>query len=167
MLTLVERQILYNQYRILSLLDEDGKDSYERKMKVFEYGYVSIYDDVVNVNKDEVSESDCDFVNDVLVMFSDLYYSYNELTDKSTISEILITFDGFDANNETGMYSYTLFLIKEYGRYKEFSDRSLNSHGPRIKRYQEMLNTYKEIRDRSRLKSYLNVEEILSIIKTK
>jgi len=160
-LTQIERQMLYNQYQILSILCPDEQDYYEKKMTILQKGYELRYEDgVIDVYDEEVSESDCLFVYDVLDMYSSLFFSYQKLDDKSGVSEKDVVFGGFDGNNETKLYSFVNFLLKDDGRWGEFKDVYTNSHGQRVNRYREMLSVYKGMKKHSDLSK----DEIISII---
>ncbi|MDR1002636.1 MAG: YfbU family protein [Oscillospiraceae bacterium] len=160
-LTQVERQILYNQYKILSILCPDNKNCYEEKMNILHNGYTSCYgSDIVNVDGDEIDETECRFVEDVLFMYRSLYDSYKKLADKSGISEEAVKFDGFDCNNEGKHYSFAAFLTKERDEWSEFKTCNTNSHAHRVELYEQMLAVYKSLPK----SQYLSKEDIIAII---
>ena len=164
-LTCTERQILYNQYQILSLLCPEESKYFELKMKILSNGYTSEYGDVVNF-ENEIPEEDCDFVYDVLSMYRDLYFSFDKLDEKSNISKDDVVFRGFDGNNECKYYVFASFLLKEKDIFNEFADVGVNSHASRIDMYKKMLAVYKPILDDKigKYREYLTKGEILSII---
>lgn len=85
---------------------------------------------------------------DVLDMFRDLKYQYDNLNDKTGISEDDITFGGWDGNNDSKCLALTEFVKKE-GKWKEIlsGDHSLNSHGASSRSgYERMLARYEEVR---------------------
>jgi len=142
-LTQVERQILYNQNHILSILCPEEKKLFELKMTILSDGYTREYGKVVGVG-DELDENKCKFIHDVLDMYSDLYYSYYSLKDKTGISEKHVLFQGFDVSNEVKYNGYAQFLIKEEG-FEEFSEVDVNSHSSEVETYNRMLAVYKPI----------------------
>lgn len=160
-LSRVERQILYNQCLILSMLDSHSKDDWELKMKVLDSGYSSWYEEIVAVDTEELSEQECKFVHDVLDMYSRLFYSYKNLGDKTGIIEDDVSFQGFDGNYETKLFSFASFLLKEANRWCEFAKVDCNSHAERVNKYKMMLEVYNGI---STKPESLSKEQILLII---
>src|SRR3546814_13211104 len=57
-------------------------------------------------------------------------------------------FAGFDGNEEPDHYSVASFMIRDMGRWSEFSGRSLNSHSPMVEKYGRMLEVFKQYEDR-------------------
>ena len=144
-LSLIERQILYNQCLIMSMLDADYKDDWELKMKALDSGYSIWYEEIVAIDTDELSEQDCKFVYNVLDMYSSLLFSYTKLTDKTGISEDSVCFQGFDGNYETKLFSFASFLLKDANRWSEFAEVDCNSHTEKASKYRQMLQVYNEI----------------------
>jgi uncharacterized protein YfbU (UPF0304 family) len=98
-------------------------------------------------------------VREIFAMFRALRRSFDGLPDKSGIEEWQITFDGFDANdNEEQEY---LRIGRELG---VLTDRIqvFNSHAPRLRGYQMMLQAWRTSRDRDNLTR----EDILRICRT-
>jgi uncharacterized protein YfbU (UPF0304 family) len=93
-------------------------------------------------------------VREILAMFRTLKRSYEELPDKTGIDENLITFDGFDGNNEHEHL--------QAGQQIAGCTRGLDvhdSHMPRLRGYQMMLQAWKSTRD----KENLTKEDLLRI----
>ena len=87
-------------------------------------------------------------LKEILALFRALRRAYDALPDKSKIEEFLITFDGFDANDD---------LEHEYlkvGRRLAAVNRDIqvfDSHMPRLRGYQIMLGAWRNSRDRENL----------------
>ena len=56
------------------------------------------------------------------------------------------TFPGFDGNNEGEHMHIAQFLVEEMGRFQDFKGRSMNSHSPKVRQYQQMVAVFEEIR---------------------
>lgn len=144
-LTDQERIILINQNRILALLDEGNADGYRKVITVLERGLVTEYEGVLYLEP-PMSETDCKEVLDILAMFNALHYSYDRLEDKSEIEEWKVKFVGFDGNTEGRQLGYARYLIEQDDRYTHLVDgNDLDSHGPFIDGYREMLERYKAL----------------------
>jgi uncharacterized protein YfbU (UPF0304 family) len=144
-LTDQERIILINQNRILALLDEDNADDYQKVITVLEKGLVTEYEEVLYLEP-PMSETDCREVLDILTMFNALYYSYDRLEDKGGIDELKVRFIGFEGNNEGRQLGYARYLIEQDDHYTHLVDgKDLDSHGPVIDGYREMLDRYKAL----------------------
>lgn len=57
-------------------------------------------------------------------------------------------FVGFDGNHDRH-YGVARMFIQHLGRWEEFKDRGLNSHGPSLERYRAMLPVYEGVRKQS------------------
>jgi len=165
-LTQVERQILYNQNRILSIICPEEKDSYELNMTILLNGYTSDYEEVFEVYDDEVEESECQFVYHVLTMYRSLCFSYQKLDNKSGITNDDVLFQGFDGNDETKYYSFASYLLKEKKRFEEFKNVDTNSHSRKVEIYKSMLDVYNSISNEknNHYSNSLTRDEIISII---
>lgn len=97
-----------------------------------------------------------DEVLEILAMFRALQRSYEGLPDKSGIEKYLIEFDGFDGNNEPEH----LRAAQEIAACTRGLD-VFDSHMPRLRGYQMMLQKWKSSRD----KENLTKEDILRIIR--
>jgi len=95
-----------------------------------------------------------DEVREIYTMFRALKRSYDALPDKSGIDESLITFDGFDGNNEDEhlRIAHRLAIVSR-------DIQAFNSHMPRLQGYQMMLQEWRTSRDRENLTK----EDILRI----
>lgn len=142
-----ERLILYNQYQILSILEEDEvlKKEYNHYMKVLQNGYVHDYSMFNDYIYEEMDTEDCEFVWKVLQMYRTIYSSFYALESPS-ISKDEITFKGFDGNEEPDEYAYCKFIINDLERYQELLDnnphKDLNTHTNTKSRYKNMLDKF-------------------------
>ena len=162
-LTLKERVVLANQFRILEALYPDEAEAFSNHRKALENGYSHQYSWIVQYfDQNEMSEEECKEVRDILDMHRALKRSYERLQDTEGVSEDDIKFRGFDGNNESRLFGYTDYIINDLGRYEEQRDSSLNSHMPSIARYRMMLTEWNECED----KYSLGREDILRMVKT-
>ena len=167
-LTKIERLMLSNQFRILAKLYPDEAKAFENYRKVVEEGFTLDYSRLSKHIEEEVPESTCEYVLDVLELFSDLKFAYKDLKDKSGIEEHSISFRGFDGNNETVMMSYAIYYVKDLGKFSGFESIDFNSHMPTTGIYSQMLDAWRPIKEKTLSESRkLSKEEILEIIKTK
>lgn len=164
----VERLILKNQYKILSILEQD---KYEKEIcqllsKAFEYGYPEADGEIEKIH-DKISDEKEKFVNEVLKMYGDLEYSYRSIPiqEKNGIEESDIAFKGFNSHKEKEEYEYSFFilnfdencedLIKVKG-FKKISSENMSDI------YRGMLERYKTTENYE--KSDLTIQEIKFII---
>lgn len=179
-LTVKERLILANQYEILSnqVQDEHEKKHLGNLRDIFISGYARYYSLATEHFEEEVSESECEFVIDVLNLYRDLYYSWKRNNEmKEIVEEREISFKGFDLNDnqEAKYYSFYRFLVEQLGKYEEIKElmnegkiEDFNSHGfgPSMKKLSDMVLRSKEIRSRKQTVSFedLTIEEVQEII---
>lgn len=73
-------------------------------------------------------------------------------------------FRGFDGNHESE-YGYAVrFILRHLHRFTEFIDRDLNTHAPRIDKYNRMLGIKNQILNDNIPRS-LTIDEILEILR--
>jgi len=159
-----ERQALYNQYEILSLLDSNKKDHYDNLKEIVSSGYTAEYYRVIG-SWDELPLAECRYVQEVLEMHSALLGSYENLADKAGINLNDIEFKGFDGNNEAELRSYAAFLGR-MGRWLECKPGKNSHFVGTVDRYPEMLKKWKALKEQhgSEIEQSLTAEEIKSII---
>lgn len=148
-----QRLLLSNQLRILEQVDPERADYYAEKRKVFEWGFELAYDwKTENIHKDTVSADDCTFVLDVMSMYEHLQRAHKK-HNPSEVNQIEVTFSGFDGNQESGLYSFTNFLVEDQGKYEYLSLGSdgLNSHMPMRSAYERMVEAWEESEDKYNL----------------
>jgi uncharacterized protein len=146
-LSKIERLILRNQYAIMEKVDPAEADSYKRAREILELGYTAEYSDIAEIVSDEMAEDACEEVREILDMHRVLNYSYEALEDKSGVDPHLISFWGFDGNNESRHMSYARFL-KDHGSSENVGTGDLNSHMPTLDRYRVMLRRWKASKNR-------------------
>lgn len=147
-LSMIERQILVNQFRILAHLDPKSAEDYEANATILARGYTVQYDHVLRQIYEEMPVEDCTYVFDVLDMFDMLLHSYRTLKDKEGLVEEDVRFRGFDGNNETKRWAFAEHLKKE-GRWEAVLSGGLDSHSMVTKSlYPQMLKRYEPIKQR-------------------
>jgi uncharacterized protein len=148
-LSLRDRWILANQYRILEKLYPEEAKGFAVAREVLENGYELHYSwitDFLSDGDQMMSAEESKEVLDILDLFSVLKRSYNKLEDKSGIDEWKVQFAGFSGNEETKQMAYTRFFTGlNGGRYTDL-DRGddFNSHFPMLDTYRTMVATWKE-----------------------
>lgn len=139
-LTDYERLILANQYEILGLLKD--KESYIQLAENLRDGHKWLYDQHTQV-VENLSEDVVNHVLAILDIYSDLRDSYMRLPDKSGINEHLVTFPGFDGNNEGEHLSFARALSRN-GNYSEtIGKEARHSHMPTTDMYRRMIGEWK------------------------
>jgi len=172
-LTKVQRELLINQYKILSHLDDNYKDLYKNSISILENGYTYEYNNLYNNLLDEISEDDCRYVYNVLSMYRFIYnYINKNPKDKVILDMKYSKFLGFDGNNEGEYMSYTKFLIDDKNLFEESKNDKYgyNSLHPMKLYYDKMLNVYNSLDNKSSLELSVtqynkNVYQILDSVK--
>ena len=145
-LSKTERLILANQYRILALLEPDQAESHDTIREALENGYVAAYERVFDWIDDDLTEEDCRLVVDSLTVYEALHRSAQKMADKTGIDERLLSYPGFDGNNEAQHLGYLRHVVRKEGRfdYLKFDSKDLNSHMPMIPIYERMISKHAE-----------------------
>lgn len=141
-LTLAERQILYNQYKILEHLEKDN--SHGTIAEILKYGYTGRYDRIFDVHQEEIPIEICVETDYIFDMYRLINLTISKLTseERESIDLDKIAFDGFDANNDPH-YGYASFIINKMKKYQEHDKINLNSHSSStIRKYRKMLEYY-------------------------
>lgn len=170
-LTPLERWILFNQYEIMEMLEEDPECKKRIRtefLDVLQVGYELEFKNIMPIFEQGMSHNDCKEVMDILDMFQSIHRAIKGIdrdildpVDVSNINESRIAFQGFDGNHESGQYIYTRFVIRAL-RYSEHilpDNGSLNSGIPMLERYRLMLKAWKK----SSKKTLLTKEDIFRI----
>jgi uncharacterized protein len=146
-LSLPERLILANQYRIMELVDPENADEYARKQDALKSGYDLDIDDLVSgfaQGEDALTQEESTEVFDILDTFTALRRAFDALEDKSGINERDIRFAGFDGNHEK-QFHYAHYL-REQGKWEELMPHgAINSHHATMHRYRPMARAWKQI----------------------
>lgn len=145
-LSLKERLLLANQYRILELLEPEQAAKHAGSREILagavETHYVTLLEDFSNAINLDVS---CE-VMDVLEMFTRLRLSYEHLGTRNTVDEREIEFGGFHPKLEHEMLSYTQFYMKKLGRHRWLGDtlgEGLESGVPMLDVYRRMMAVWR------------------------
>ena len=141
-LSLVERQLLINQCKILSVFgDNKEKSLYERRIEILEKGYTGLYQKVFNTLYEEVPIGVYEEVESILGMYNRINDSIRLLddSDKELLDLASLEFEGFDAGN--GMHYYMMsYLVDRMDEHLEYKGRELKSHkATSLAKYNKML----------------------------
>lgn len=132
-LSLLDRTMLRNQYKILSHLDPDSSIKYDQIIESLELG-LDHHDDTMHTPV--ISPDIHKFTLDVINMYDALMRSENNYYD--------ITFPGFSGSEEKD-YMYVIeYNVKQDKRYLH-GGHCINSHYPMVDVYRRQLDVYNEI----------------------
>lgn len=158
-LTDTERLLLANQYEILGLLKQDK--SYSQTAENLRNGHKWLYEQHATTISDNLPDAQAERVLSILNIYKDLKDSYQKLSDKSGIEPHLVTFLGFDGNNEADLRIFTQALT-ENGNYSETIGKTApNSHMPTTDIYNKMIDAWQKI---GKLEYPLSRDQIMSIL---
>lgn len=163
-LTIVERQILSNQFRILSKLEEDEREYYETKAEILENGYTGKYNEIFTVDHEETPIDICHETGDILNMYRHINGAILNLSpeEKAELNLERIAFEGFDGNNDPH-YAYTYFMVEKMNLWREHQNMDLNSHNSlSIGKYKRMLAYVKE--RQAKAKYSLDKDDLIKLI---
>lgn len=162
---IVDRQTLALLHRILAQVlpddhpGEEGTPSDQlERAKVLEQGYTGEYWREVAGFSTELSKRDCGRVTDILEMFRNITYSFDQLEEDGTVVDEKLksglVFRGFDQNDalEVHMAGYVAFQMREDHLWRELRPQiertdNGNSHAPVLDMYLRMLSEYRRIMD--------------------
>lgn len=148
-LSITERTLLANQFRILAKLDKDNDNSsYISRAEILEKGLESEYGRVFSdVEVDVVEEETSKEVMDILDMFWIIQSAVKQLSDveKSQLDIETLSFRGFDGNNDFHQRRYIRWWVNNnQGTYSDLGNVDITSHSIlTIGDYRAMLNLYK------------------------
>ena len=136
-----DRLLLLNQYRILSLLDEN--EDYAEAVDILTRGVKADYEDLAAELFDEVSEADSTFVADILDIYRGIDAFLIGNADPDVTGHSLFPFPGFDGNHETALMGLVRHHHK-HGKWTELVKHSdetdgFNSHTRMRDRYERMI----------------------------
>jgi uncharacterized protein YfbU (UPF0304 family) len=170
-----QRQVLANQYMILSLLSDEGEDkkSYAARSHVFEAGYELMY--FLNLDPNPLKHKDCVEVVELLDMFVHLKPAHAKVPKTSKISFKDLQFCGFDGNEETAQKQIAEFWCEWHSGFDSIVEDcpKFNSHRPTLPEYRRMLAIFKEFESRQTLASTLkegfglNADRLRTIIEAR
>ncbi len=165
-LSVKERLLLSNQYRILEALCPSEAEWFEESRLIVENGYELHYGDLNRVIlESSLSEEDCLEVMDILDMYRVLKGSSGQTSGQSSWDEGDLQFRGFDGNSDGDRLRYARFLVQRQNRWPEVLDGrpgfDLNSHSSAtLATYRRMLQKWIELGK----KYELSQEEIKAIV---
>ncbi|MFB9134447.1 YfbU family protein [Vibrio sp. AK197] len=145
-MTNAQRLILSNQYFLMSQLNPESKEKYQRLQNIVERGYELQMREIM---KDFgcIKEDDCRKVIDIMEMYHAMQESYNMLADtaQKEVDKRRLTFLGFDIATEAHLVHYVRFLIDSEGLYPQFDkgDHHFNSQTPMLEKYSRMLTCWR------------------------
>jgi uncharacterized protein YfbU (UPF0304 family) len=145
-----ERQVLANQFCILSKLHENDESdyltkNYKMKQDIISNGYTGEYHEIFDVSKEEISPEICNETSEILNMYRRINYSIETLSEeeKENLDLERISFEGFDANNDSH-YGYLNFMIENLDKWQEYKGKYINSHSiASLRKYRSMLEKFK------------------------
>jgi hypothetical protein len=140
-LTIAERQILVNQYKLMSKIMTDGED-YETKIEILENGYTEQYYEVFEVATEEIPMEICEETTQILHMYRRINKAVSLLSEaeKRDLDLEKIKFEGFDAKHDLH-YRYMIFMIEKMRMWREYCKVSFNSKNRQsILKYRKMLD---------------------------
>ncbi|WP_313805103.1 YfbU family protein [Flavobacterium sp.] len=139
-LSIIERQILTNQYRILSKLESDNPE-YETKIEILESGFTEQYYEVFDVSTEEVPLEVCEETTQILNMYRRINNCIKKLSEseKNTLNLSAIAFEGFGANGYLHN-QYMTFMIEKMNLWREYRFFDLeNKSKNALSKYRKML----------------------------
>jgi len=143
-LTYTERLILANQFKILSIIDEDNSDGHKYCEDIVTHGYEGFYDELYTGIYNPTPQEICTETFDILDMYRGIENSVAGLneSDKKKLDLERIEFKGFDANNDSH-YGFMSFLVERADRYDEYKGKYINSHtASTLDKYRRMLKVF-------------------------
>jgi len=165
-LSKVERLLLANQYRILSMLEQESAEYYDRLCEALERGFESVYEDrIFRDIHDGLPVEECRFVAQAMALYWVIQRSYENLRDKAGIEEQHIVFLGFDGNHETQYMAYARYFFEKEGRFPhlKLGSDTFNSHMPMVDRYRRQLEVWESMEQ----KPDLMPEDITTILEVR
>ena len=139
-LSIVERQILTNQFRILSKMESDSQE-YETKIEILENGYTEQYYEIFDVTTEEIPLEICEETTQILNMYRRINNCIKHLEneEKAELNLEKIAFEGFDARCDFH-FQYMTFMIEKMNLWREYRSLYLDSHSKfPLKKYRKML----------------------------
>lgn len=148
-LTKKERLSFIYQLRILEALYPDEAVDFANHRTALENGYALHYSWMAEHISNEMSESECRQVLDILDMYRAISFSLSKLPDSDSLkTSRLAIFPGFDGNNEGAQMSYARYFIVDLERYAELNSSGyprFNSHTPMLSIYEDMLSRWRSL----------------------
>lgn len=149
-----QRQSLVNQYKILALLDKDNRSEHELNAQILEDGHAHLYDQVFSNLAANSSEKVGEETHQILTMFRVIDSNLKQFSPEELdqLGKHALSFDGFDANEREGHYSFARFIMNKMKLYSEHNPADINSHSmASLPRYRGMLAVYNGFKNKSSL----------------
>ena len=150
-LTETERRILLNQYKILSVLDPNGKDDYQESISILENGFENEYENLAPDLHPEVSLEISEFVRHVLDVYDRIGRAIEknnmELSESQRIHSL---FHGFNSSSEDECLRYAEFLVKERGLFLRFQRADFSAPGEHVGNYRKVLSCWEGLTEAQR-----------------
>lgn len=155
-LTDFERLSLVNQFLIMKgqgakAIENNSYYSLEMvdaAIEVFSRGHEVLYSDIFDSISEPIPNEVGEEVYDILGLYSDALISFEKLPLENQTKELksLITFDGFDGNEEIEHYSTLKVIVEKFEEFNYlFEERKqFNSHMNRLSKYRRQLLAAKE-----------------------
>ena len=142
-LSVVERLILMNQYRILDLLEGSVDERHAQYHEALKEGYELHYNWIADGMDEGLSAAECSEVLDILDMFRAIKNAMSKHAVDSSLARFA-EFGGFDGNNESAQMAYVRYFCLGIGRFGDLVDEDFpfNSHMPMLPRYRRMRNKW-------------------------
>src|SRR5262249_21235279 len=154
-LTTTERWILSNQYLILAALCPDNAKTYADAREAIDRGYELEYPQLTqHISNDPLSVQECAEVLDIMQMFWEMQFTYDNLEDRTGIAEHWVKFPGFDGTDETKYMFYAGYITRPGShRFENLHRRqsNFNSHAPLLGHYRKMYAEYVRSNNRHEL----------------
>jgi uncharacterized protein len=145
-LSITERLILCNQYRILEKIFPNESETCTQFQNILKNGYQLHYCEIFqSINEEPMTRDQSKEVLDIMSMYQEMQDLYNKIPDKSCIDLDQLTFPGFDGCNESNLLEYARYCIEDLGQYNRLRIIYLNSHHPTIDMYRRMLDEWREV----------------------
>ena len=161
-----DRWILSNQLKILSKLDLEGREDYEKCQKIIENGYEYLYSDCIKLiipDDQTITEKESELAINILEMFRSITLSLKKIGDKTGIKLDQLNFYGFDSIHEGKYYGFVKFFCTEFDveKFPEIGKdvNNFKSNYPALDAYRRMLKVWKACKD----KYELTKEELIKI----
>lgn len=147
---LFKRMVLANQYRILSFLDVDQDDFWQRAADKMIQGWpVEDLPDVEIMQsymRDALTRQDQHFVLDALQVFA-LLQDGTKKGYQHKRGNGFTQFPGFDAINEAKLLFYARHIVENEHRFEavERSAENFDAHMPMVDMYQRMISAWERL----------------------
>ena len=145
-MTNAQRLILSNQYFLMSQLNPENAEKYQRLQTIVERGYEL---QMSELNKDFgcLNEAECREIIDIMEMYHAMQESSKMLSEEEQreVDQRRLTFLGFDIATEAQLVNYVRFLTESEGLYPQFdkADHHFNAQMPMQEKYRRMLITWR------------------------